>query len=129
MELIKRTGTPIAGSYAVVIGRSKIVGTPMSELLKWADATVTVAHSKTKNLNLLIKKADILVVAVGRPEMVRGAWIKPGAVVIDCGINSIPGECLRVCMFFFLYVEFLSFSISSEASLSLATIITIVRSW
>uniref|UniRef100_A0A2M4CUR3 C-1-tetrahydrofolate synthase, cytoplasmic n=1 Tax=Anopheles darlingi TaxID=43151 RepID=A0A2M4CUR3_ANODA len=90
MELIRRTGTPIAGSYAVVIGRSKIVGTPMSELLKWNDATVTVAHSKTKNLNLLIKKADILVVAVGRPEMVRGAWIKPGAVVIDCGINSIP---------------------------------------
>ncbi|XP_053696503.1 C-1-tetrahydrofolate synthase, cytoplasmic [Sabethes cyaneus] len=89
MELIKRTGIPIAGSTAVIIGRSKIVGTPMAELLKWHDATVTICHSKTKNLNMMIKKADILVVAVGKPEMVRGAWIKPSAVVIDCGINSI----------------------------------------
>ncbi|XP_058457077.1 C-1-tetrahydrofolate synthase, cytoplasmic isoform X2 [Malaya genurostris] len=90
MELIKRSGVPIAGSVAVIIGRSKIVGTPMAELLKWHDATVTICHSKTKNLNMMIKKADILVVAVGKPEMVRGAWIKPSAVVIDCGMNAIP---------------------------------------
>ncbi|XP_037963344.2 C-1-tetrahydrofolate synthase, cytoplasmic [Plutella xylostella] len=90
VELIKRTGVPIAGKNVVVLGRSKIVGTPVSELLKWEHATVTVCHSKTRNLSEITKTADILVVAIGRPEMVRGSWIKPGAVVIDCGINPIP---------------------------------------
>ncbi|PSN58248.1 C-1-tetrahydrofolate synthase [Blattella germanica] len=90
MELIKRSGVQIAGSQAVVLGRSKIVGTPCSELLKWHHATVTVCHSKTKNLDKETAKADILVVAIGRAQMVKGSWIKPGAVVIDCGINSIP---------------------------------------
>ncbi|CAB3382311.1 Hypothetical predicted protein [Cloeon dipterum] len=89
MELIKRTGVKIAGSDAVVLGRSKIVGTPMSELLKWHHATVTVCHSKTKDLEQKAAAADILVVAIGRAEMVKESWIKPGAVVIDCGINSI----------------------------------------
>ncbi|KAK7870033.1 hypothetical protein R5R35_011995 [Gryllus longicercus] len=89
MELIKRSGIKIAGSNAVVLGRSKIVGTPASELLKWHHATVTVCHSKTKNLDQEISRADILVVAVGVPQMVKGHWIKRGAVVIDCGINSI----------------------------------------
>nr|CAD7402994.1 unnamed protein product [Timema cristinae] len=96
MELIKRSvewsGVEIAGSNAVVLGRSKIVGTPASELLKWHHATVTICHSKTKNLSQLTAQADILVVAIGRAEMVKGSWIKPGAIVIDCGINSIPGQ-------------------------------------
>nr|CAD7456254.1 unnamed protein product [Timema tahoe] len=92
MELIKRSGVEIAGSNAVVLGRSKIVGTPASELLKWHHATVTICHSKTKNLSQLTAQADILVVAIGRAEMVKGSWIKPGAIVIDCGINSIPDE-------------------------------------
>ncbi|KAJ9575956.1 hypothetical protein L9F63_007183 [Diploptera punctata] len=90
MKLIKESGVPIAGSQAVVLGRSKIVGTPCAELLKWHHATVTVCHSKTKNLDKESETADILVVAIGRPQMVKASWIKPGAVVIDCGINAIP---------------------------------------
>lgn len=90
IELIKQTGVQIAGKDAVVLGRSKIVGTPVSELLKWEHATVTVCHSKTANLSEKTRQADILVVAIGRPEMVKASWIKPGAVVIDCGINAIP---------------------------------------
>lgn len=100
IELIKKSGVPIAGAQAVVLGRSKIVGTPVSELLKWHNATVTVCHSKTRNLQEIVSQADILVVAIGQPQMVKGSWIKPGAVVIDCGINSVPdptkknGQCL-----------------------------------
>ncbi|CAH2094464.1 unnamed protein product [Euphydryas editha] len=90
IELIKRSGVSISGKNAVVLGRSRIVGTPVAELLKWEHATVTVCHSKTKNLSEITKTADILVVAIGKPELVRGSWIKPGAVVIDCGINPIP---------------------------------------
>lgn len=92
IELIKQSGRKIAGSTAVVLGRSKIVGTPVAELLKWQDATVTVCHSRTVNLPEQARRADILVVGIGRPEMVKGDWIKPGAVVIDCGINTIPGK-------------------------------------
>lgn len=90
IELIKKSGVQIAGAQAVVLGRSKIVGTPAAELLKWHNATVTVCHSKTKDLPKIVSQADILIVAIGRPEFVKGNWIKPGAVVIDCGINSIP---------------------------------------
>ncbi|KAH8312464.1 hypothetical protein KR044_010867 [Drosophila immigrans] len=90
LELIRRTGVPIAGAQAVVLGRSKIVGTPAAELLKWNNATVTVCHSKTRNLEQITRSADILVVGIGVPEMVKGSWIKPGAVVIDCGINCKP---------------------------------------
>ncbi|XP_063919636.1 C-1-tetrahydrofolate synthase, cytoplasmic isoform X1 [Zophobas morio] len=90
MELIKGTGIKTEGAEAVVVGRSKIVGTPIGELLKWAHATVTICHSKTRNLEETCRRADILVVAVGKPEIVKGSWIKPGAVVIDCGINAIP---------------------------------------
>nr|CAH0101096.1 unnamed protein product [Daphnia galeata] len=90
VELIKRTGTRIEGSRAVIIGRSKIVGTPTAELLKWHNATVTICHSKTKNLPEVVAGADILVVGVGQPNMVKGDWIKQGAVVIDCGINHFP---------------------------------------
>jgi len=89
MELIKRSGVTIKGAQAVVLGRSKIVGAPMSDLLLWANATVTVCHSKTADLKAEVGKADILVVGIGQPEMVKGDWIKPGAVVVDCGINSI----------------------------------------
>jgi len=90
MELIKKSGVEIAGKNAVVLGRSKIVGTPMAELLKWHNATVTVCHSKTKNVDEICRQADIIVAGIGQPEYVKGSWIKPGAVVIDCGINAIP---------------------------------------
>ncbi|KAG8322408.1 hypothetical protein J6590_022860 [Homalodisca vitripennis] len=90
MELIKRSPVQVAGSNAVVVGRSKIVGTPVSELLKWHHATVTVCHSKTKDIQEQIRRADIVVVAIGSPQFVKGEWLKPGATVIDCGINSIP---------------------------------------
>lgn len=92
LELIRASGRRIAGAHAVVIGRSKIVGTPVAELLKWHDATVTVCHSRSLDVAAHTRRADIVVVAVGRPQMVRGDWIKPGAVVIDCGINSVAGE-------------------------------------
>ncbi|XP_072424115.1 C-1-tetrahydrofolate synthase, cytoplasmic isoform X1 [Chiloscyllium punctatum] len=90
LELIKHTGVKLAGSRAVVIGRSKIVGAPMRDLLVSNHATVTTCHSKTADLPGEIGRADILVVGAGKAEMVKGNWIKPGAVVIDCGINYIP---------------------------------------
>ncbi|XP_005183706.2 C-1-tetrahydrofolate synthase, cytoplasmic isoform X1 [Musca domestica] len=90
IELIKRSGIQMAGANAVVLGRSKIVGTPAAELLKWHNATVTVCHSKTKNIEAICRTADILVVGIGVAEMVKCSWIKPGAVVIDCGINVKP---------------------------------------
>ncbi|XP_074541501.1 C-1-tetrahydrofolate synthase, cytoplasmic-like [Halichoeres trimaculatus] len=90
MELIRQTGVSVAGKHAVVIGRSKIVGAPMHDLLLWSHATVTTCHSKTADLPEQVGRADILVVGAGRAEMVRGEWVKEGAVVIDCGINHIP---------------------------------------
>ncbi|XP_052001272.1 C-1-tetrahydrofolate synthase, cytoplasmic isoform X1 [Xyrauchen texanus] len=90
MELIKQTGVSLAGKRAVVIGRSKIVGAPMHDLLLWNHATVTTCHSKTTDLASEVGKADILVTGIGKAEMVRGEWLKNGAVVIDCGINTIP---------------------------------------
>uniref|UniRef100_A0A8I6G8Q3 C-1-tetrahydrofolate synthase, cytoplasmic n=1 Tax=Rattus norvegicus TaxID=10116 RepID=A0A8I6G8Q3_RAT len=92
LELIKETGVQIAGRHAVVVGRSKIVGAPMHDLLLWNNATVTTCHSKTADLDKEVNKGDILVVATGQPEMVKGEWIKPGAVVIDCGINYVPDD-------------------------------------
>ncbi len=80
-------GGNLAGKDALVLGRSNLVGKPMAQLLLAANATVTVAHSHTRDLAGLARRADILVAAVGRPEMVRGNWIKPGAVVIDVGTN------------------------------------------
>jgi methylenetetrahydrofolate dehydrogenase (NADP+)/methenyltetrahydrofolate cyclohydrolase len=76
---------------AVVIGRSNIVGKPVAQLLLAENATVTVAHSKTRDLPAVCRRADLLVAAIGRPEMVRAGWIKPGATVIDVGINRVPG--------------------------------------
>ena len=82
----------MAGASAVVIGRSNLVGRPVAQLLLRADCTVTIAHSKTKDLAALCRTADIVVAAIGRPNFVRGDWIKPGATVIDVGINRIPVE-------------------------------------
>ncbi|AVO46197.1 bifunctional methylenetetrahydrofolate dehydrogenase/methenyltetrahydrofolate cyclohydrolase FolD [Phreatobacter cathodiphilus] len=83
-------GPSLAGKHAVVVGRSNIVGKPVAQLLLQRDATVTIAHSRTADLPALCRTADILVAAVGRPEMIRGDWVKPGAVVVDVGINRIP---------------------------------------
>lgn len=91
MLLIERVrGKDLSGLNAVVIGRSNIVGKPMANLLLAANATVTIAHSRTKNLAEIARNADILVAAVGRPEMVKGDWVKSGATVIDVGVNRIP---------------------------------------
>ena len=90
--LLKDRLGDLSGLDAVVIGRSNIVGKPMAQLLTDANATVTIAHSRTKNLAEVVRRADIVVAAVGRPEMVRGDWIKPGATVIDVGINRLPPE-------------------------------------
>ena len=91
MILIERVrGKDLSGLNAVVVGRSNIVGKPMANLLLAANCTVTVAHSRTKDLPGLCRTADILVAAVGRPEMVKGDWVKEGATVVDVGINRIP---------------------------------------
>jgi len=90
MKLIEEAGTTVRGATAVVVGRSNIVGKPVSVLLTNADATVTVCHSKTRDLPAVIGGADILVAAIGRPEMIRGSWIKLGATVIDVGTNRLP---------------------------------------
>jgi len=89
MMLEDRLGD-LAGLEAVVLGRSNIVGKPMAALLTQASCTVTVAHSKTRDLPGVCRRADILIAAVGRPQMVQGDWIKPGAAVIDVGINRVP---------------------------------------
>jgi methylenetetrahydrofolate dehydrogenase (NADP+)/methenyltetrahydrofolate cyclohydrolase len=88
--LIRSVRPDLAGLDAVVIGRSNIVGKPMAQLLLQESCTVTVAHSRTRDLPAVCRRADILVAAVGRPELVRGDWIKPGATVIDVGINRVP---------------------------------------
>jgi methylenetetrahydrofolate dehydrogenase (NADP+) / methenyltetrahydrofolate cyclohydrolase len=80
----------LAGRHAVVVGRSNLVGRPVAQLLLRADCTVTITHSRTRDLPAMCRTADILVVAIGKPEFVRGDWIKPGAAVIDVGINRIP---------------------------------------
>jgi methylenetetrahydrofolate dehydrogenase (NADP+)/methenyltetrahydrofolate cyclohydrolase len=90
--LAKTVHSSLAGFEAVVIGRSNIVGKPVAQLLLAEDATVTIAHSKTRDLAAVCRRADILVAAIGRPEMVRKDWIRPGATVIDVGINRIAGE-------------------------------------
>ena len=87
-------GVKLDGMNAVIVGRSNIVGKPMVQLLLSKNMTVTVAHSRTKDLPAVVRAADLVVAAVGRPEMVKGDWIKPGAIVIDVGINRIQGEGL-----------------------------------
>lgn len=90
MILLKEAGVDLKGKNAVVLGRSDIVGSPVSYLLRNADATVTVCHSKTKNIENYIKEADVVVAAIGQPQFVQGSWLKPGAVVIDVGTNFLP---------------------------------------
>ncbi len=90
MKLLRHAGATLAGARALVLGRSAIVGRPVAALLLAADATVTIAHSRTRDLAAECRRADILIAAVGRAEMVRGDWIKEGATVIDVGINRLP---------------------------------------
>jgi methylenetetrahydrofolate dehydrogenase (NADP+) / methenyltetrahydrofolate cyclohydrolase len=92
LTLLKQELGSLSGLDAVVIGRSNIVGKPMALLLLGENATVTIAHSRTRDLPDVVRRADIVVAAVGRPEMVRGDWIKPGATVIDVGINRVPTD-------------------------------------
>jgi len=92
MTLLAEGKTELRGARAIVIGRSNIVGKPMAMLLQAADATVTVAHSKTRDLAEETRRADVVVAAIGRSEMVRGDWIKEGATVIDVGINRVPTD-------------------------------------
>jgi methylenetetrahydrofolate dehydrogenase (NADP+)/methenyltetrahydrofolate cyclohydrolase len=89
LMLVRSVRSDLAGLEAVVIGRSSIVGKPMAQLLVGESCTVTVAHSKTRDLPGVCRRADILVAAIGKPEMIRGDWIKPGAIVIDVGINRV----------------------------------------
>ncbi|KAL0085976.1 formate--tetrahydrofolate ligase-domain-containing protein [Phycomyces blakesleeanus] len=90
IELLKSTGTNLEGKHAVVIGRSDIVGAPVATLLTGENATVTLCHSKTFGLENIVKQADIVVAAIGKAELIKGSWIKPGAIVIDVGTNAVP---------------------------------------
>lgn len=90
LKLLQSVRADLAGFEAVVVGRSNIVGKPMAQLLLAQSCTVTVAHSRSHDLPAICRRADILVAAVGRPEMIKGDWIKPGAIVIDVGINRVP---------------------------------------
>jgi methylenetetrahydrofolate dehydrogenase (NADP+)/methenyltetrahydrofolate cyclohydrolase len=90
MRLLEEAKAPLPGARAVVLGRSNMVGKPMSVLLSAADATVTLCHSKTREIDQVVREADVVVAAIGRPEYVKGEWVKPGAVVIDVGVNRLP---------------------------------------
>jgi methylenetetrahydrofolate dehydrogenase (NADP+)/methenyltetrahydrofolate cyclohydrolase len=90
--LAKTVHASLEGMEAVIVGRSKLVGRPLAQLLLAENATVTLAHSKTRDLAAVCRRADLLVAAVGRPQMLRGDWVKPGATVIDVGINRIPSD-------------------------------------
>jgi methylenetetrahydrofolate dehydrogenase (NADP+)/methenyltetrahydrofolate cyclohydrolase len=92
LMLLKDRLGDLSGLEAVVVGRSNIVGKPMAQLLLRENCTVTVAHSRTRDLPAVVRRADIVVAAVGRPLMVKGDWLKPGATVIDVGINRVPAE-------------------------------------
>jgi methylenetetrahydrofolate dehydrogenase (NADP+)/methenyltetrahydrofolate cyclohydrolase/formyltetrahydrofolate synthetase len=106
MDLIKAQSVPIAGANAVVIGRSDIVGMPAFHLLQKANATVTLAHSRTRDLESVVRQADIVVVAAGKAELVQGSWIKSGAVVIDVGTNAVPDATKKSGMRWVGDVEF-----------------------
>lgn len=89
MVLLEESGVEIAGAHAVVLGRSNIVGLPVAMMLQKANATVTICHSRTRNIPDIVRQADILIAAIGRPAYVKGDWLKPGAVVIDVGTNRV----------------------------------------
>ncbi len=95
MKMIESIGYDLKGKHAVVVGRSNIVGKPMAMLLLAADATVTICHSRTPDLKAVLQTADVVIAAVGRPNMITGDMLKPGAVVIDVGINRYPDGCER----------------------------------
>jgi methylenetetrahydrofolate dehydrogenase (NADP+)/methenyltetrahydrofolate cyclohydrolase len=92
IELLKRSNVEIEGKHCVVIGRSNIVGKPMAMLMLRENATVTICHSKTQNLKEMCKTADILIVAIGKPKFVKADMVKPGAVIIDVGVNRVDGK-------------------------------------
>jgi methylenetetrahydrofolate dehydrogenase (NADP+)/methenyltetrahydrofolate cyclohydrolase len=92
IELLERNSIPMSGAHACIVGRSQIVGRPLAQLLLQRDATVTICHSKTRDLSSITSRADILIAAIGRPGFIRGEHIKPGATVIDVGINKIMDE-------------------------------------
>jgi methylenetetrahydrofolate dehydrogenase (NADP+)/methenyltetrahydrofolate cyclohydrolase len=89
MKMLEQTGVELAGKEVVVVGRSNIVGKPVALMCLAKHATVTICHSRTDGLPEQVRRADVLIAAVGRPEMIKGAWIKPGAVVIDVGVNRV----------------------------------------
>jgi 5,10-methylene-tetrahydrofolate dehydrogenase/methenyl tetrahydrofolate cyclohydrolase len=95
MVLLEEAGAQFSGANAVVLGRSNIVGLPAAMMLQQRDATVTIVHSRTKNPKEICQRADILVAAVGRAEMVKGDWIKPGALVIDVGTNRVDDPAAK----------------------------------
>jgi 5,10-methylene-tetrahydrofolate dehydrogenase/methenyl tetrahydrofolate cyclohydrolase len=95
IELLDRTGVEIEGKRAVVLGRSNIVGLPAAMLLLHRNATLTICHSRTQNLPAVVREADILIAAVGRAEMVRGDWLKPGVVIIDVGVNAVDDPAAK----------------------------------
>ena len=97
--LIKSVRPKLEGLNAVVIGRSQLVGKPMSQLLLQENCTVTIAHSRSRDLAAIARSADILVAAVGRAEMVKGGWVKPGAIVIDVGMNRLDQPGLKPKLF------------------------------
>ncbi len=115
MELLKRSGVQLAGARAVVVGRSNIVGLPMALLLQNADATVTVVHSRTKGGAEISAQADVLVAALGRAEAIGADWVKPGAAVIDVGINSkdvsAASYCAAFCVLYCSAVPRLHFAV------------------
>ena len=92
IELLKRSGAELSGAKAAILGRSNIVGMPVSLLLVKENATITICHSRTKDIPEITREADVLVAAIGRPEMVKGDWIKPGAYVIDVGVNRVDDD-------------------------------------
>jgi len=92
IRLIESTGWKIAGSHACVVGRSDIVGKPAAALLLQRHATVTICHSQTRDLEQVVREADVVIAAVGKPHLVKGAMIRPGAIVIDVGINRLTGD-------------------------------------
>lgn len=117
MVLLKEVGAQIEGANAVVIGRSNIVGLPVALMLMKANATVTVCHSRTKNVADIVRQADIVIAAIGKPEYVKAAWLKPGAVVIDVGTNKVDDPTNEKGYKFVGDVE-------SEAALDMAGAIT-----
>ena len=98
MELLDRAGVQISGKRAVVVGRSNIVGTPVAMLLQNRDATVTVLHSRSQNAQEICLTADIVIAAVGKPEVVKADWVKPGAAVIDVGTNAVDVSLQTACL-------------------------------